>query len=360
MGKLVKGEERTLDELQFELNRLLNWFLDVRSKNLDIEGEHRAREIASVISSMAAVLLEYLPDGGETVTKEAPEFEPQSYLTTDYEYRRKVVDIYDYCVGQLKGDLSWFFLHGSLATQDYAKGWSDVDTFLVIRTETVLHPDKLVRLRDKAFELWPLFGAVTPLQHHGLIVTTEIDLGAYQSHFMPPSVFDQACLFFGEGSSITFCIPSNSVSGSLRSLLGRKHAVDEALNSGIYKHHPHNGVYLNANFANADDGMRQFFAFAGYVMTLPSLFLDAINMSCYKRDSFEQARPYFTERAWSTIAKMSLVREEWERHEYPSYTGNAIPDWVQKLVGPDYIREFGCLVNEAIEQIERLDAKSER
>jgi hypothetical protein len=341
--------------LQFELNRLLNWFLDVRSKTLDIEGEHRALELASVIAAMATVLLEQLPAGDTTITKNVRAFDPRSYLETDQEYRRKVVDIHEYCVDQFQDELAWFFLHGSLATLDYSKGWSDVDTFLVIRNETLLHPDRLVRLRKKTFKLWPLLQAVTPLQHHGLIVSTEIDLSAYHSHFMPPSVFNHAYKFLGDQLPVTFQICGNGLSGALRNLLGRKHATDEALNSGVYKHHPHKGVYLEANFANAQDAMLQFFAFAGYVMTLPALFLDAISQSCYKKNSFDKARPYFSDRAWGIIATMSSVRAEWENHEYPAYEGNAIPNWVQKSVGPDYVNEFAFLLNEAIAHIKTYE-----
>ena len=70
--------------------------------------------------------------------------------------------------------------------------------------------------------------------------------------------------------------------------------------------------------------------------------------------------PYFSERAWHPIATMSLIREEWESREYPSYTGNAIPDWVQKSAGPDYISEFAFLLDEALQQIERWDEGSKQ
>ena len=51
-----------------------------------------------------------------------------SYKKTDLEYLKPLKELKEYANSNLKQYLSGFYLHGSLATKDYIKGWSDVDT----------------------------------------------------------------------------------------------------------------------------------------------------------------------------------------------------------------------------------------
>ena len=40
-----------------------------------------------------------------------------------------------------------YLIHGSFATKDYIKGWSDVDTFVVIKDNILLYLKKIIRIK---------------------------------------------------------------------------------------------------------------------------------------------------------------------------------------------------------------------
>jgi Nucleotidyltransferase domain len=338
---------RSTYELQRQANALLNWFLDIRSTHIEREGEHRAHAIADSISAMYGVLADCIIAERNIITKIPARFEPIEYQSADLDYRLPVINLVNLCRGSLQDHAAALYLHGSLATKDYSKGWSDVDTFLVVRDETLRSPVRLVELRRRTLDLWSAFLKVCPLQHHGFIVAGEIDLMSYPSSFMPVAVFDHALTVFSQNASLRFGPKAGTGSGSLRSILGRKAVLHEALRTGIYKHHPHSGVYLRQRFENADEAMPQLFAFLGYVMTIPSYVADAIGQGCYKRDSFRVTRDLFSAQGWALIERASQIRSRWQCEEYPTYSGVAVPQWLQRDLGPDYLEAFAITLDDA-------------
>lgn len=339
-------------ELQARLGSMLNWFLDIRSARLDQEGAHRAEEIGAWIATSAKVLGAILPADGKRTEQSAPRFHADQYGAEDSEYRARIVRLLERCQSDLAEDALFMALHGSLADGRYAKGWSDVDTLLILRREAVESPARLVALRRKAFDLWPLFLDITPLQHHGFIVTTETDLRSYPSGFLPAEVLQQSLSVLGD-SLVEFHVRYDD-GGAMRSLQGRLKAVEEAMRTGFYPHHPHNGICLAARFENADEAMPQLFAFLGYAMTVPAYFLTAIGRPMPKADSFTAARVHFSNAAWAIIDKATDIRRQWEIHESTNYRGTRIPPWVRSILGPDYIEEFRILLDETLTMIPRL------
>ena len=86
-------------------------------------------------------------------------------------------------------------------------------------------------------------------------------------------------------------------------------------------------------------------------MTVPAYFMDGIEKGCYKGESFNLARPFFSDRAWEVINKASEVRSLWEDREGVEYKLNAVPKWVQDVLGNYYIEESLIIIEEAIEKI---------
>jgi hypothetical protein len=333
---------------QDSLHATLTWFLDQRSTVLDTEGDHRPRALASHLACCYRQLGRLRPEDG-SVVKSSTRFDARAYLLDDHSFRRRVVDLCD-AVRRLEGEfITQFYLHGSLATLDYEKGWSDVDTFMVIKQEVVTDEARLHALRQRCLEAWPLFLAIAPLQHHGFIVATEEDLVSYPSHYLPLPVFDHALSVLDSPPAVFRLRPVTS--GSMRSLTDRRDALTEAVSTGILKHHPRNGVYLQGAFRNADDAMGQLHALLDYVMLVPAVFLDAIGESCYKRESFARARSYFSDAAWDIIDRATEIRRTWPVAEGLSFKGNAVPAWLQDILGPDYLQSAWQLLDEAVGQV---------
>ena len=70
-------------------------------------------------------------------------------------------------------------------------------------------------------------------------------------------------------------------------------------------------------------------------MTLPTYYLDAKGLSCYKKKSFDIVKSEFQE-VWEIIDKASEVRSRWTSKEEFPYVGNQIPVWVMKILGDNY------------------------
>jgi hypothetical protein len=341
--------EFKMNNFQNSLHSLLSWYLDVRSKTIDVEGEHRSHALANHIASGYRVL-DINKLNLETISITPPHFNKSEYLQEDAGYRQPIAELYDFINSHLQEYISYFFLLSSLATLDYKKGWSDIDSFMVIQDDVVRDGRRLSKLRELCIEAWQYFLRITPLQHHGFIIVTESDLLSYPTSYMPPAVFEQSFSMLSDSRTITFKT-KKSDSGALKGLKGRAVVLKEALQTGVFKHHPYQGRYLYTNFRNSEDAMYQLFCLLGYIMTVPAYFMDGIEKGCYKGESFNLARPFFSDRAWEVINKASEVRSLWEDREGVEYKLNAVPKWVQDVLGNYYIEESLIIIEEAIEKI---------
>jgi hypothetical protein len=336
---------------QNSTHALLTWFLDPRSKVLDLEGAHRPAAVAVHIASCYRELGTPAP-AGVAVEKRGLAYDGRAYRREDRDFRRLVAELLEFVEQRMAPHLTHFFLHGSLATLDYAKGWSDVDSFMVIRQQTGQSAAELLDLRRLCLESWNLFLRICPLQHHGYILAVEGELLRYPSHYLPPPVFDHALATLPGQTPVRFHVVPGEGS-ALRSLVDRRDALREALRDGVLRHHPRDGVYLEARYRNAHDAMGQLFALLGYVMTVPAFLMDALGRPCHKRDSFAQARPLISKEAWEVVDKATEVRRAWGLKEGNVYRGNAIPAWIPPILGPDYFEASLCLLEEAVVLAER-------
>ncbi|MBI4137762.1 MAG: nucleotidyltransferase domain-containing protein [Candidatus Sungbacteria bacterium] len=337
--------QNTNKRFQDSTHNLLSWFLDVRSVLLDREGEHRPAEIAQHIAFCYASFAPE-PIRAPAIEKNPPRI-PDSYFDADSKFRSAIKELSDFVNGDFAEFLTHFFVHGSMADGRYKKGWSDLDTFMVIKKEVLRDGRALSELRRLSFAAWPLFLKITPLQHHGFIVAGEDDLASYPTHYLPPEALDRAYSLKAGQLPIFFSVRSDH-SLALGSLESRRVALREAIHTGELRHHPKDGIYLQEKFKNAENSMRQLFSLLGYVMTVPSYVLDGRGQACHKAESFARARHLFSDRAWSIIDKATRIRSEWQEREGASYQGNAVPLWLQDLLGPNYFEDCLTLLEEAV------------
>jgi len=329
---------------------MLNWFLDVRSELIDLEGSHRALAIASHIACGYQVLNVSPCELAPTTITLKP-FDRVAYLAEDRDYRLPIAELYDFINGEMREYVSHVILLSSLASMDYNRGWSDIDAFMVIKDTTACDGQKLNQLRNLCLVSGQFFRRVTPLQHHGFIVITESDLRSYPTSCMPPAVFERSLSLLKGVEKMSMIVQPGDL-GALHSLKERANAARAALKSGELRHHPYKGRYLRLRYRNADDSMYQLYCMLGYIMTVPAYLMDGLGRGCYKGDSFRLARTYFSNRAWAVIDKASEIRRLWQEREGTAYRLNAIPEWVPSILGDNYFEEWLLLLDEAIMQIE--------
>ena len=83
------------------------------------------------------------------------------------------------------GAFDFLVLHGSLSTQDYVEGCSDLDAFAVVNAEVASSAEKILGLRGAVLGAWGHFFSVDPFQHHGIMLATAQDARFYAQHFFP-------------------------------------------------------------------------------------------------------------------------------------------------------------------------------
>lgn len=110
----------------------------------------------------------------------------KDYQKGDKIYLKPIDEIHKFLkYEKLNKYFKYFLIHGSLADKKYIKGWSDVDTFVVIKDSILKSNKQLLHLKKKIKLLYKFFFQICPLQHHGLIIFTESDLENYSNNYLP-------------------------------------------------------------------------------------------------------------------------------------------------------------------------------
>lgn len=250
----------------------------------------------------AAVLSELYKDfsrirGRDTKSAAKPEcteLEFAGYKKSDLDYLNPLKELKGYARKSLKQYLSGFYLHGSFATKDYIKGWSDVDTLAIISRNTLENPEKLLELRDKMYLMRRFFYRVDPLQHHGSIIISEYDIKNYCQAYFPVAIFRHAKSFFDEDRAETF--KTRDYSGEALSSMFwfvsyfRKLNKEKKYNMGSYDLK----VLLHS------------------ITLFPSMYLQAKGILGYKKFSFDIAKKDFKMESWKVIDDVSSLRRSWK------------------------------------------------
>ena len=222
------------------------------------------------------------------------ELDTSSYKKPDLKYLKPLAELKRYADENLKQNLSGFYLHGSLATKDYIKGWSDVDTLAIVSKEALGDPNALLDLRDKFYFMRHFFYKIDPLQHHGCAVISDHDLQKYCQAYFPVEVFKYAKSFFKD-DNISNLYARGFSSEALKNLFWfvsyfRKLNEKPELASGSY------GIKTMLH----------------YVTLFPALYLQAKGMPMYKKFSFSIAKKDFKKEAWRVIDNASSIRLKWK------------------------------------------------
>jgi len=271
----------------------------------------------------------------------------------DYSYLSPLVEINEIAANELISFIDGFYLHGSLATMDYVKGWSDVDTFVVLSRETVTSSTSLLKLRQIFSTIHDLMKMIAPLQHHGVMVTTAIDFKSYDESFLPLKVFEQMKLMAGKKQQIKGLVKKSQPDFTL--LKNRLKFIVEANKKGIFEHHAYSDEYLLCEYRNAHNGMYQFKYYLEQFLLIPSLYLTAINEGCYKKDSFAKIQPVFPKITIEWINLISELREEWGEAIGENYKPNEIPIWVRNKIPSDYFKAGAKAAEALLEHIKKVE-----
>jgi predicted nucleotidyltransferase len=211
----------------------------------------------------------------------------------DMEYLRPVSELNRFALKELKEYLLEFYVHGSIATRDYIKGWSDLDTLIIINKNTLNDPKKLAKLRDLLYKSKKYFYKIDALHHHGHMVITEYDLEYYCETFFPLELFKFSKSIFGE-RYINFKIRKNKIEN-----------IERFYSFVNY----FKNLYLNKKFNMGSYELKFFF----HAVTLfPTMYLQAKGINVYKKFSFDLAKKDFGKKLWKPIGTVEMIRRRWK------------------------------------------------
>ena len=239
-----------------------------------------------------------LKKGTATVIQHAGFFDHSLYPIEDSDYLLPLIELKEYAINNLKEHLSGFYLHGSLATRDYIRNWSDVDTLMIIKADTILSPEKLLLCRMHAIKSQKFFYLIDPFQLHGHLVISEFDMNYYPESYFPLALFDYA-LSFWEDRPIRFQI---------------RDSYNERVSA--FWHDSVNYFLLNLkkfkkNKNRCSLSAREKKLFLHRIMTFPLFYLQAKGIYGYKKYSFEKAQADFNENSWKAVEAATNIMKCW-------------------------------------------------
>ena len=340
-----------IGDFQNSLHQTLTWFLSPKSKLLEQEGRHLVKMIAgNIANGYKNLTLEGDVSFKDKISIQVPELNSKELLSKDEDYLKAVLELREFASLNLLNYLSDFLIHGSIATLDYSKGWSDLDTFLIIKKEVVRNNGLLMELREQLITAYHFLLDIDALQHHGFILCSEMDMESYPSFYMPVEVLRYSKSLFGKN---TLSFNTVDVYRDLKySFRSRVELFKNAFEKGVLEHHAYKGEYLLSAFRNANNAMYQLKYYLGIIMMLPCYYLEIKGKPCYKKYSFVAVRPVVPANLWAVVEKSSKIRELWQKDEVFPCRSNKIPLWVQEILGKDYFQEGYEFISVLAEQLE--------
>jgi hypothetical protein len=318
---------------QDSLHSLLTWFLSPKSRGLETEdGPHAAAMIAKHLSLGYQALVKPSGMPVNSVSVDVPELNVERYRAEDSEFLKPVLELRDVALSDLRPYLQNFFVHGSIATMDFVKGWSDFDTFAILKDSTAQNEGELLQLRKILVEAAEHLFQIDPLQHHYFLVCTEFDLAAYPAKYLPPQALVLGSSYY-QAVNLTLHL-LDTAREEQASLQATAAFFENTAKSGILRHHAYRGEYLLSEWQNSERGMYSLKYLLGTVALAPALYYSAIGRPTDKASAIDEIKNSLSERSRSTLEMTSRIRFMWPDRESAHAPSVAIPDWIRYEVGP--------------------------
>jgi len=207
---------------------------------------------------------------------------------------RELAKIRQLAEGILKRTNSQLLVQGSVATGEQI-GYSDLDLWLVVSRQALSQANHLQELARLFFRIQRLLFDFDPLQHHGVMLATQIDLSSYPESYLPMDALAKARFLSPEhGEALTACPrPSTLESGlAFFNLLA------------LFRQ----SVEKKATYQEAF-GVKSIMS---HIMLLPAFFEGTQERPCFKGDSFARVKEYVPTNIWSIMEEVSKVRQNWQ------------------------------------------------
>jgi predicted nucleotidyltransferase len=215
-----------------------------------------------------------------------------------------------------KDEILGVYVHGSLATGDYIKNYSDFDALIIIKKEVFNSEKKMKTLRKKIVKANTFLYLLDPLQHHELFIISEFDMNYYFEPIFPLELFKYAKEVTNFQNTLKFRCLENS-EYLKKQFLVHKEFFFQPEKSGFNKKR----VYYLKNFVQN-------------ILLFPSIYYQLKNnKAIYKKYSFERTKKDFTENEWKIVKKCTQIRISCPYESFYSY-------FLRKFIGLNFHYKF--------------------
>ena len=322
-------------------NKLINWYLN---DDIVTSNDYYLNDIFSKNISLNFNFLNIKPK--KKLKKKLIKI-PKHSINLMNKKDRDLIALFKKLSNEVKANKDFFhefLIHGSFSTSDYSKGWSDLDTFVIIKNNILKDHNELKKLKIFILKIKKYLYKIDPIQHHGFIFCTQNFLNNYQSFMLPINVLLESKSLFEENKLI--------VHENINLKFPKSHLKSinilfyNAYKKGVLEHHKYNNKFLLDNYKDINT-MYQMKYFLSIVMTLPTYYLHSKGLPTYKKYSFDIVKKKFLSQ-WNIVEDATMIRNLWSKNEYHPYKGNDIPFWLKKCLGDNYFKRAYLLSKEMI------------
>ncbi|UCE75380.1 MAG: nucleotidyltransferase domain-containing protein [Methanomassiliicoccales archaeon] len=220
---------------------------------------------------------------------------PVQNYSNKNEYEYKIINnIIKELNGKLKNYIHSAILHGSYATEDFIRDYSDLDIIIILKSDCFkdLYTLKKIsnQIRNLSYEVY----RVDPLQHHGFGIFTDADLGYYPEFFCPLILFEYGKNMLYDTDNITVYKRDDEID-RIRMLLIDVRRLQYRVQ---YSKYPTSGYRWKQHLSN--------------MMLLPTYFLQAKGVHMYKKYTFFKVKNEYSNFNWKCIDMASKYRKNWK------------------------------------------------
>lgn len=339
---------------QLILNRKINWFFDIKSIIYNKIDNKLIKKYANQINYDFAILKKKNINQSNNIRKSflSKKIKFSKFIKNDKNFKKKIINLIR-LITKAKSEnyLKHFIVHGSIASEDYVKNWSDFDTFVVIKDDTLKDVKKIIKLRKILKKIYLKILNFSKFQHHGLIFYTESDLKNYLSGYLPKEAMDKNFNIF-RNEKVTFFQNKKKNNISLEYIKKRKNFLKLAVKKKLYDHHTINNNIMKLPVKANDPYMFQLIYHITSMLNVPILFLDSIGKSSHKKKSFKKFYKIVKDKfVIKNIRKNENLRKMFKEKQI---TNNKIPSWLIKKIDVNYFLECAITLEKTLIKINKI------
>jgi hypothetical protein len=185
---------------------------------------------------------------------------------------------------------SSLYLIGSLSSLDFSPGLSDMDTLLIIKRNTLFKPKILKRARNAVLSSLPFFYWVDPLQHHGHLVISEVDLKWYPQTFFPLALLEEGIPLEGSAKSLQYSDRDCRFERFGKAWIGTSNFMENNKKVDRWKDPYQLKMHLQV------------------AQLLPVLLNQVLGIYLGKPEAFSNLKPHYSKNAWQLLEQSTRMR----------------------------------------------------